>query len=314
MKKVVAAFVVGSSLLTGASVLAAPIEIQGEVSARYVQEKATETQSGMVYSVLIAAEYPLGKAWSAYGRLGAQRTNQQQLGADFNSEYYGDKQTVVAFDQFGLKFQDANFAYTFGRQAAAVGATALLYSRADTNIGKKGFVDGISIAGKSGSTSLRGLLAQEDNPGDRNNKLYALRGEYSFTDQWTGGITLGRYVQREGASTNHWGVDGTYRWDKQSLTAEYSQSNSNRDNKALAIVWQYEPDKKTTFAVTGFRVEANGDMGQQSDFSNNHRGIHYSLTRALSAKNALELIYKDEKSLADGSKARSLEVTWSAGF
>lgn len=313
MKKAIATMVLGGSLVTGAVAFASPVEIQGEASIRYVHEKAAEAQSGTVYTVTMMAEAPLGGAWSAYARLGAQHTNQNQVGSEFNTDYYSGKQTVVALDQFGLIFKDDHFVYRLGRQQAAIGATALIYSRPDSNIGKKAFVDGISIAGTSGSTQVSALFAQEDSVADKN-KVYAIRGEYNLSDNWTGGVTLGRFKGDGVPSTSHWAIDGTYKYGKQSWTAEYSQSNSSSDNKAMAVVWGYEMDTKTSLSLKGFRVEANGDMGGQTDFSNNHSGLHYSIAHVLTDKSNIELVYKDEKNLENKEKTRTVEMTWSTSF
>lgn len=311
MKKAIATIVLGSSLVTGSVAFASSVELQGDASVRYVHEKATEDQSGTVYSVTVKAEAPLGGAWSAYARLGAQHTNQNQVGSDFNTDYYAGKQSVVALDQFGLIFKDDHFVYKLGRQSATIGATALMYSRSDSNIGKKAFVDGIGIIGTSGNTQLTALFAREDNS-ENKNKVYAIRGEYPLSNSWKGGVTFGRFNGFGEPSTSHWAVDSTYKFGKQNVTAEYSQSNRSSDNKAFAVVWGYEMNDKISLSLTGFRVEANGDMGGQTDFSNNHNGIHYGLTHVLSNNSNIELVYKDEKNLISREKTTTLELTWNS--
>lgn len=72
--------------------------------------------------------------------------------------------------------------------------------------------------------------------------------------------------------------------------------NRSNDNRAYAVTWEYGFDDKTAVYLTGFRVETNGDMGQQSDFDNNNRGLYYGIKHQLSKNNSLELVYKDQKS------------------
>ncbi len=320
LKKIVATVIMGSSLLTTSIALAAPddIKLTGETSVKYVREKQdnNSSQSGMVYTFKLMVEAPLTDKLSAYTRIGGQITRENQVGADFNSEFYPDKKSVIELDQYGLIFKNDKQTYKIGRQDATVGATALLYSRSDSNIGKKNFVDGISMSGTVGSTDISALFAREDNVTDDNNRVYAIRAGYKPSENWNVGVTLGRFQNSDaaGTDTNHWALDGTYKFGKSSLTAEYTQSNISNDNKAVALVWNYDADNKTTFSVTGFRVEANGDMGGQSDFGSNNRGIHYSVKHLLADNTAVEFVYKDEKSISDRIKASQYEATLSYTF
>lgn len=64
--------------------------------------------------------------------------------------------------------------------------------------------------------------------------------------------------------TNHWAIDGTYKIGKNTFTAEYTKSTANNAGKAYAARWNYGFDDKTAVQITGFRVEANGDMGKHT--------------------------------------------------
>ncbi len=55
-------------------------------------------------------------------------------------------------------------------------------------------------------------------------------------------------------------------------------------------------------------MEANGDMGKQSEYDTNNRGVYYGLTHAFSDKLSLELVYKDQYTLADNAKNTKVEV------
>ena len=70
----------------------------------------------------------------------------------------------------------------------------------------------------------------------------------------------------------------------------------------------YDLNGKTAVYLTHFRVEANADMGGQSDFDNDNRGIYYGLTHAFNDKLSLEVIFKDQVLLSDDSKNSKLEI------
>lgn len=314
MKKVITGMIMGSYLLTASAGLAAPVTMSGEASIKYAHEKQGDaSESGMVYTLKVMAETELSNHLSAYSRLGIQRAGVAQLG-DFNTDAYPDKNSVVSLDQYGLILKKNDFVYKLGRQDATVGTTALLYSRPDSNIGKKNFVDGLSASGTVGVADITALFARENNVADDNNRVYAIRAGYSPRESLNVGLTLGRFHNSSADSTNHWAVDSTYKAGRNSWTAEYTRSSANDSNQAYAASWNYDLDDRTAFTVTGFRVEANGDMGGQSDFANNNKGIHYGLSRTLKDNIAIELVYKNEKNISDGLKNKVFETTVSYTF
>jgi hypothetical protein len=294
---------------------AGPVKVTGDVSVKYEKDTTAgePDSSAMIYSLTLMGEADLGSGWSLYARLGTQGLSHPGLG-DFNTDYYGeDEETIVALDQFGLIFKDEKLTYKLGRQDATVGTTALLYCR--TDLGRKAFVDGLSVAGTIGKTEVSALLAQEDNlDGTSKNKVYAIRTGFSPKENFNWGLTLGRYQDSINGSTNHWAIDGTVTFDKNSVTGEYTQSNRNTDNKAYAITWNYEYNDKTAFYVTGFRVEAQGDMGGQSDFDNGNRGWYYGMTHKLSEDADMEIVYKDQRDIGSGLKNTKLEMVLSYSF
>lgn len=116
------------------------------------------------------------------------------------------------------------------------------------------------------------------------------------------GHDVGRYQDSSAGSTNHWALDGTYTAGKHTWTAEYTQSNRSNDNRAYAVTWEYGFDDKTAVYSTGFRVETNGDMGQQSDFDNNNRGLYYGIKHQLSKITLWSWFTKTKKRLIAGKK------------
>jgi len=318
MKKLLAILVAGISFYQVPVALAGPVNMTGDVSIKYERDTADGAAgvSGMVYSTKLMGEVNLGAGWSGYACLGAQHLTTSGLG-DFNTNfgvYDMDKKSVLAVDQYGVIYKTTNLVYKLGRQDVGVGKTALLYSRADSNIGKKTFVDGLTASGTVGVMAVSALIAQEDNADSLDNKIYAMRAGYSPRENLNWGLTLGRYQGPSTESTNHWAVDGTYKFGKNSLTAEFTTSSSSVDNKAYAAIWNYEFDHKTAASITGFRVESNGAMGQQSDFDNDNKGVHYCITHNLSTADSLEIVYKAQKTISGGQSNNKLEATFTHGF
>ncbi|MCX7781843.1 MAG: hypothetical protein N2491_13235 [Negativicutes bacterium] len=317
MKKGIAIMLAGLSLTMAPAAAAEPVKLTGDVSVTYERDTADgePDNTGWISTFALKGEADLGADWVLYARLGGQKVSKPGFG-DFNADYYGDdKKAVVSLDQFGFMRKGGKFTYKLGRQDATVGTSGLLYSRPDSNIGKKAFVDGLSVAGKAGVTEITVLMAREDNPSeDPKNKVYAIRAGYSPVANLTWGLTLGRYLAGADGSTNHWAVDGTYTFGKSSLTGEYAKSNTTADNNAYALILNYDFDGKTAASITNFRVENNAGMGGQSDFGQDLRGVHYGVTHTLRNNLALEVVYKKEKAISDGAKNTAFETTLSYSF
>lgn len=295
---------------------ASPINLTGDVSVKYEHDTAEidPDVSGTTYHFRLNAEQDLGSGWSLYARLGAQYATNPLL-SDYNLDAYGsNKKSVVALDNFGVNYKNEKWAYKLGRQDAAVGKAALLYSRSDSNVGKRNFVDGITASGTIGAAEVSALFAQEDNVGGQDSKIYAIRTGYNLSERFNWGLTMGRYQDSANASTNHWAIDGTYKIGKNTFSVEYTQSSNSTENKAYAAVWNYGFDDKTAIEVTNFRVETNGDMGKQSDFDNDNKGFYYGINHKLNDAESLELVYKDQKTISNGEKNTKLEATFSHSF
>ena len=309
--------VAGLTLFMAPAAFAEPLTFSGDVSAKFQRdtEDGADDTSGMIYTFRLNGVADLGSGWSLYTRFGAQYAHEPSQ-SDFNPDSYDSgKKGVMALDQFGFTYQAEKMTYKLGRQVVAVGTTALLYSRPDSNIGKEVFVDGLSFSGTVGAMDISGILAREDNAGseDKNN-LYAVRAGYSPSENFNWGVTLGRYHYTDGGNTNHWAVDSTYKLDKSAWTVEYTQSNRSDDNRAYAATWNYDFNDKTGAYITAFRVEPNGDMGGQSDFDNGYRGFKYGVTHQLQENDSLEVVFTDQKEIDSRLRNTSLEVTLSHAF
>lgn len=318
MKKA-ALIMLAISMLTASTASAAdPVKITGTLSVTYERDNGNDEPAiaGTTYSVKLLGEKPLGSGWSAYMQLGGEYATEPSL-ADFNTadEAYGaDRKTVIAIDQYGLIYQRDGMVYKLGRQDATVGITALLYGRTNTYIGKNRFVDGLAATGTVGKVEISTLAAREDNPGKQNNILYAIRTGYNISEQLNCGLTWGHYKYSNGVSTDHRAVDGTYKFGKNTLTAEYATADSPIANKAYDINWTYKFDDRKSIYITFFSVGKNGDMGEQSGFDNDMRGTYYGLTCKLGKTDSLDLVYRDQKLISTGQKNDKFIATLSRSF
>lgn len=319
MKKLIAMTLIGAGCLTMPVAQAEPVELSGDASIAYkhnAYSDDTPDESGAIYTLKVMAKLKLGDGWSAYTRFGAQRTGVPALSDyDYEGAYAGDK-SAAALDQFGFTYEKDKLTYKIGRQDVTVGPTALLYSRSDSNIGRRSFVDGLTVNGKTGVVDLAVLVAQEDNEDRTKHKLYAIRGGYNLTPEWNAGLTLARFKSDDAAvdSSSHWAVDSTYTYGKNTWTAEYAKSNLSGANKAYAVSWNYDFDGKTSLGLTGFRVEDKASMNQESDFDADKHGLHYSVSHVLKDNLSLEVVYKDQKTITSGVKDTALEATLTYSF
>lgn len=296
--------------------LAEPVELTGEAALKYERDRSAGSPAvnGRVFSFTLNATAKLSDKISLYGRLGAQSTSNTLI-KDFDDAYGADKKAVIGLDQFGLTWEQDELVYKLGRQDLTIGSTALLYSRPATNIGKRAFVDGLAVNGTVGDTDVAFFAGQEDSAGSVDNRLIALRASYSPNDTWTYGATVGRYVNKgAGETTNHWALDGTYKFGKNSLTVETTRASSSQNNKAHIVKWDYGFNDKLSAFVAAFRVEENGSMGGNSDFDSDNRGLHYSATYKFDDNLSLETIFKNQKKLTTGERNNSLELTLHYAF
>jgi hypothetical protein len=316
MKKTVAITLAGLILAAAPAASAEPVKLEGEMSVKYQKNTAAgdPNVSGTMNTLKIRGEADLGGGWSLYGRLGTQYATNPLL-ADFNGDAYpADSTGVAAIDQFGLIRKAGGMVYKLGRQEATFGLEGLLYCRKDDKVGKHVFVDGLSAAGTIGATEISAIFAQEDNVGAQDNKLFVIRAGYSPSEKLNFGLTLGRYQNIGADSTNHWAVDGLYKFGKAGLSAQYAKASSSDANKAYAASLSYDFDDRAAISITGFKLEDNGAMGGQSDFDSGNKGVHYGFTYKLSEAAGLELVFKNQKTIGGGQKNTSFEATVSYSF
>ena len=309
MKQPLVAIAVGFLLSNFAIGQAAPLQITGQTIIKHQINNTEEAdrESGTMFTLTLRGEQPVGKNISLFARFAAQYATNRQL-ADYDFTLHGEDHKLVAqIDQFGLIYKKDKHRFVLGRQEALIGKTALLYSRSETDVGYGKFVDGLSGSVTTNRFEFSGLAARENNLSLANNSLYSLRAAYNFSKAFNAGITWGRYQVHNADSSQHWAMDASFTTGKASLIGEYAFSSAGEANKAFVFGLGYDFNGKTAIYVKNFRVEANADMGGQSDFDNSNRGFHYGLTHAFNDNLSLEIIYKDQVSLSDDRKNNKWE-------
>ncbi|MCX7780716.1 MAG: porin, partial [Negativicutes bacterium] len=281
MKKTIAAALTAMMLMTGSAFAAEfpNFDFNGDVKFHYrweTKDAAADTEGGKVWFRL-NAKTALTDNIDAYARLSSQSLTGDHIGADFDksyAKYSVDGLTVI--DRYGIVVKGKGWNYNIGRQGATVGGTALLYSTEGYTGINMGAVDGLTVTGKSGVTSIQFVAGEEWKAGSSDNKLYAVRGSYSPAKDWTVGATYGKY-NYAGATkdTNHYAVDFAYNVGKAGFFGEYTKSSADAQDTAYDLGVTYAFDAKNSAYVIAHKTEANGDMGGWTDFDNNEKGFYY---------------------------------------
>lgn len=297
-KRLLAAAVAATVVLSTASVFASPVEFDGTASYRYRVDKneTTSDEKGSIFKVILNAKTNVAENLDVYARLGVMHLTNANVGSDFTT---AGKTSKGALDQFGFNYNNAGFNYKIGRQSATIGATALLYNN-NYYVGRHSMVDGINVTGKTGATSIDFIAAEEDKAGSNDNRLYGLRASYSPAKDWVVGATLAKYDYAGASDTNHWAVDASYTSGKATYFGEFTKSNASDANRAYDVGVSYAFDDKNTAYVIAYNVQANGDMGAMTDFENNGKGFYYGLDHKFDKSTTGSLFFR-QRSVVDGA-------------
>ena len=317
----IAAMAAALTLTTGV-VMANPVELDGSASYRFraddnkgnVLPADNGDKDGSIYKVILNAKSEVAPNLSVYARLGILGLTTSNVGRDTNES--GD--FVGGIDQYGLLYKNAGFSYKVGRQSATIGATALLYND-NFRIGKKGFVDGVTVKGMSGVTTLDAIAAQEDRIGSDDNKLYAVHASYSPAKNWVVGTTLAKYDAAVETLTKkdtiNYAVDAAYTMGKATVFGEFLKSDYSTDNKSYDLGVSYAFDKKNSAYIINFNNEQFADMGQSTDFENGFKGFYYGVDHKFTSDTSASLFFRDMEALSDSAiKNTSFRATVNYSF
>lgn len=313
-KKMLSAVIAAMFTMSAGAALANPVEITGKVVIENRQvETATAagTGNGLKEIFILNAKTSVMKNLDVYARIGAEHISNPFAGSDFTgSDYKYDRTSTANIDQYGFVYKNAGTSYKVGRQDVFLG-TGILYD--DTgNIGKKGFVDGISIDTKIGDASVNILAAQVDQVAKDDDKMYAVYANIPVTKDLKAGLALAKYDYANSGSTKHWAVDAAYTINKLVVSGDYAKSDANSNNKAYSATASYKIDDKNSFYVTNFKVESAAAMQDWTTWWQGQKGYWYSYSHKLTNDTKLSLNYQDSKNI-DGSnykKSFRTQVTY----
>jgi hypothetical protein len=325
MKKMCAAALTAMMLMTAGTALAAEFpntDLSGDIKFHYrwnTYDWDNNKEGGKVWFRL-NAKTELSDNVDAFARLAIQKLTNDHTGADFSQSYY-DTDAATAIDRFGVVIKGKNFNYTVGRQGVTLGNGLLLDTNGYMGIGtddpgefSASAIDGLSITGKAGATSIQAVAGKAWMDSNDDAKVYALYASYSPAKDWTLGATLARASQY-GEDANFYGANVGYTFSKAGLFADYAKSNADDNDTAYALGLTYSVDKKNSAYVIYSKVEGNADIGNNmTTYDDGGKGMYYGFDHKLTNDKTLSLFYKDMKLVTSGEKYDSLRATLTVSF
>jgi len=315
-KKLLAATVAAVITLTTGVAMANPVELDGSTSLRYRSDNTNGNKNNTsIFRFTLNAKTEIATNLSVYARFSAEGLSNGRIPAA--RDYSGTNNSRADLDNYGLLYSNAGFTYKIGQQSPVIGGLGLLYD-ASGYLGDKdmGVVRGVNIKGKSGVTSLDFLAAQENNAGDDDGKIYAIRASYNPSKALTLGATLAQYKKQiaVGNNGNFWATDVSYAAGKATYSAEYAKSNFSTDNQAYALGVSYAADAKNTLWVYNYKVEQHADINAMTTFDSGDKGFYYGVDHKFNKDTALHLFYRDKSNIKSGSNNTSFRATVSYNF
>ena len=294
MKKSIAAALAAAFVLTTAgSVLAAPVELDGDIKLHYRWETKTgapDTDGSKLWFRL-NAKTEIAQNVDMYARFASQHLSGDKIGADIDQSYYNNS-NASSIDRFGFVVKGKDFNYTIGRQGVTLGGLALLYSTDGYMGSNMGAIDGVAIAGKSGVTNVKVIAGQQWDDNATDTKLYAVDASYSPAKDFTVG---GTFMKSDGTSDiNYWAVNSAYTTGKATWLGEYGKANTNVNDKAYALGVAYGFDSKNSGYVFYSKVDSNFGW---TDFDANMKGMYYGFSHKMSKDYTVDFFYKNMKYL-----------------
>ncbi|VBB05242.1 Hypothetical protein LUCI_0449 [Lucifera butyrica] len=221
------------------------------------------TRNGFKALLTLNAEASLNKNMDVYARA-TYETLQHDWGT-FMADYIdNNSQESAAVDAYGVKYKNAGFTYTLGKQYLTIGQ-GLIY---DCNgyIGRHSAPYAVNITGKVGATDISIMAAKTDyQDGLKNDTFYALQGSTDLSPKLNmgamfahvsyGDSTVAEYSLPK-RNVNFYSGYGTYKLsDKAAISAEFSHASSASDNNGFQTTVSYKLDGKNSLAAGYYYIE-----------------------------------------------------------
>lgn len=317
MRKTLSIMILVLVLMTSSMAFANPVDVTGNASIQYRDDSVGNIgDKGTVNKITVDVKANLNDKFSVYTRIFSEGyTTNNGYVADFRSNQY-DGKYATGIDQFGVIFKEKGVNYKLGRQGIALGSTGLLYD-SSSKLGKYNFIDGLKVDGKVLGTDVTAVVAEEQMQSYttvEHSKLYALSGTKTINDLTLGAVAV-RYVDPTGLKTrNDYAVNSAYKIGKSTIYGEVAQSTAVDQNLAFdyGVKWAFTP--KLYGFVENYKVEANGDIANNTTFNNNKQGLHYGVGQSLSQTTFLMVDVYNNKALDTKVKDTSFRTTLNINF
>jgi len=297
MKKKVSAALAAMMLMSVGTAMASSFpefQFNGDIKLHYRYNSDDfngDSEGGKVWFRL-NAQSEVAKNVSLYTRFATQRLTGDNVGADFDQEYY-NSDSATSIDRLGFIVKSKDFTTTIGRQGATLGATALLYST-DTYMGNNmGALDGVTFAGKTGATDVKVVAGELWNSENVDVKMYAVDASYKPSKNLTLGGTVMK-MDADSVDATYWATSASYNIGKATLLGEYGKADTDQADKAYVLGVSYNPDSKNTVYAMYNRAEASFPL---TDFDPNGKGMYYGFDHKIDKSTTLSFFYKDMKTI-----------------
>jgi len=221
----------------------------------------------------------------------------------------------TSMDLYGVKFSDADWTYTLGRQGVSLGQGSIIWTGSDvgydskfdglTAAGKFGVVNSQFIVGKTTDSTIAAYIAADGFTNAYSANWWGADFSVPVNDNLTFGSTWASEKINATAQTpiKYLSVNATFNpSDKLSLYGEYVKSNADNYNKAYFIAACYSWDNDW-FSIEYNNVEANAvdrgisgigawmypNIGYDLDVGSKYRGFTYTYNHQLSKATAFDI-------------------------
>lgn len=267
------------------------IKIDGSILTQWRSQRDTNgapnrTRNGFKALFTLNADAPVNKNFDIYARM-TYETLKHDWGT-FMADYVNNtSQDNAAIDAYGIKYKNAGYTYTLGKQYLTFGQ-GLVYDD-DGYVGNYTAPYALNVTGKVGITDISVMLVKTSYQDDvSNDKIYAVQGSYNINPKTNLGAMFAHASYGDSMvtsyslpkkSVNYASIFGTYKLSpKANLSAEYSQATAKSDKKGFQTTLNYKLDKKNSLGLGYYYIEDQANIldyniaGMTTGLSNNAEG------------------------------------------
>lgn len=301
------------------------IKIDGSIITQWRSQRDTNggpdrpdrTRNGFKALFTLNADAPVNEKFDIYARM-TYETLKHDWGT-FMADYVNStSQNNAAIDAYGIKYKNAGYTYTLGKQYLTFGQ-GLVYDD-DGNVGNYTAPYALNVKGKVGVTDISVMLAKtsyQDNLS--NDKLYAVQGSYDINSKTNLGAMFAHasygnstatYYSLPKTSVNYASIFGTYKLsDKANVSAEYSQATAEADKTGFQTTLNYKFDGKNSLGIGYYYIEDQANIldyniaGMTTGLINNGKGYLISFKHKVNKNISVSVSDYNYKKINDVSSS-----------